>query len=823
MNINRILPRLRRNTKKTKYKMKKNLINTVAFLLCGAMFFSSCEDMLDAESNRVEYEFDGWTFNDSVYSVLGILNAVQQVGDKQVLLGELRGDLVSINENTLDDIKDISEFNFDANNNQYLAAKDYFAIINNCNVFLSRVDTTLTYDNQALMLHEYVAAKSVRAWTYMQLMKNHAYIPYFTDPVLTNGRAEEIMAQAPSDQLTVINALINDIAPYANPKGKYSMPKWEIPSFATAGMTEKLFMPIRILLGDLYLWRASLRSEVATYPLPYGNPNSDYAKAAECYYMYLAEDNKLTDNTDIARHTKEKPDEDLTYYPSTGFVERFAQKNFENKKNNFVAAIRYAATENVGSVSKLASIFAPVGEVGKKQVEASPAIRAISDRQVYLHRTGDENKYYYDVVESKNFPGDVRIYSTIANQRGEDVNKTLYGNMIVKFNIDESKSLNITGGQMFYNNPKVNTLAIMLDRPEYVYLRFAEALLGLSREGYTGAKELAMTVLKEGIKGERKIYWKPDTIQEIMVDEKTEEPVMAPLRDAKGNPIVLTYTEEITNEEGEIETVTTTVPQYAPVIYTKIFSEESEIEFDFSASTFNSNTGIHSRGSGYTEGNNAYALSDSCVAAHFGILPEGTKMEYTHVLNEDGSLAQRPVIKVDENGEEIYIETEDATGKIVKTPDYELDEDGNVVWDFEYEEKEVEIYTITDDQRMEFMYDKLIDEMALEMAFEGHRFGDLSRLATALGNPEFFARRVAARNVATGDWRTAEGAEGWDAALYARLLDKNNWYLPLPANYLKPAIVPATPAEPYIPTPDEETEEEVGEDAATPGDEETNE
>ena len=88
MNINRILPRLRRNTKKTKYKMKKNLINTVAFLLCGAMFFSSCEDMLDAESNRVEYEFDGWTFNDSVYSVLGILNAVQQVGDKQVLLGD---------------------------------------------------------------------------------------------------------------------------------------------------------------------------------------------------------------------------------------------------------------------------------------------------------------------------------------------------------------------------------------------------------------------------------------------------------------------------------------------------------------------------------------------------------------------------------------------------------------------------------------------------------------------------------------------------------------------------------------------------------------
>lgn len=794
--------------------MKKNLINTVAFLLCGAMFFGSCEDMLDAESNRVEYEFDNWTFNDSVYSVLGILNAVQQVGDRQVLLGELRGDLVSINENTLDDIKDISNFDFDAESNQYLAAKDYYAIINNCNVFLSRVDTNLTYDNQRLMLREYVAVKSVRAWTYMQLMKNHGHIPFFTEPVLTNGKAEEIMARTPADQLTVINFLINDIAPYENPAA-YPMPKWQIPGFATAGMTAKLFMPIRVLLGDLYLWRASLRAEMTSYPLPFGNPNSDYALAAKCYTQYLTEDNKMNDATDVASHKKEKPDEDLTYYPSTGFAGRFLQSSFTNKINNFVAAIRYASTENVGSVSKLADIFAPVGAIGKKQLEASPAIRAISDRQTYLLRTGNENKYYYDIVNSKKFPGDQRIYSVVASQRGDDLNKTRYDNVIIKFNYDEANSLRFDGNTMLFT-PKKPTTDIFLDRPEYVYLRLAEAFLGLEREGYTGAMELAMTVLKSGIKGECNLYWNPDTIDEYQLDAD-EEPIMAPMVDKDGDPVVLVKVENELDEEGnpvldlngDPVLIETEIPQYAPVVMAKVLSDYDAMLFDFSDKSFvNNNKGIHSRGSGFCEANNAYSLSDSCVAAHFGILPAEEKATIkVRLTNEDGSFTQWPVVKKDADGNDLYIEYVNAAGKTEKLPDYELDAEGNVTWEFAYEEKEVEVYTITDEQRLEYMYDKLIDEMALEMAFEGHRFGDLSRLATALANPEFLARRVAARNVATGDWRTAEGAEGWDGALFTRLLDKNNWYMPLPGNYLKPGITPADPAEPFIPTPDDEEEE----------------
>ena len=65
--------------------------------------------------------------------------------------------------------------------------------------------------------------------------------------------------------------------------------------------------------------------------------------------------------------------------------------------------------------------------------------------------------------------------------------------------------------------------------------------------------------------------------------------------------------------------------------------------------------------------------------------------------------------------------------------------------------------------------DLIIDEMGLELAFEGTRFSDLYRAATRRGNPDYLAEHVAKRH-------TGEVNE----KLRSRLRDKNNWFLPLP-------------------------------------------
>ena len=69
---------------------------------------------------------------------------------------------------------------------------------------------------------------------------------------------------------------------------------------------------------------------------------------------------------------------------------------------------------------------------------------------------------------------------------------------------------------------------------------------------------------------------------------------------------------------------------------------------------------------------------------------------------------------------------------------------------------------------IEAVEDLIIDEDALELAFEGCRFSDLARVAIRRGDPSFLAKRVAKRSGTM------------DMKLYNVLLTPSNWYLPFP-------------------------------------------
>lgn len=668
--------------------MKKKLIYTIAFLLGGTFMFSSCDDMLNVDSNRVEYEFDDWTLNDSVYSVLGILKGVQEVADRQVLINELRADLVTVNESkAVIDVQELSRSVFNLSSNKYLDVKDYYAIINNCNIYLARVDTTLEKNNIKLMLPEYVAVKGMRAWTYLQLAINYNNVPYFTEPILTHSAAEEVMNAPMLTREDIVNRLIADILPYENPAA-YPMPAWDtdgkVLKFGygdngTEVDTKLLFVPVRMLLGELYLWKG------------------DYKNAAHYFYSQIvgAGTNETAKKYTDAGHKASYGSKGGKNF-NNSYMKMFAAKTFNENSANYFAIVPFAATELYGTTSGLAAVFSPQSEVGGAQVVASPGMQSLAERQVYCFLEDPEDKketpeysHFYE------YTGDLRIKATTYSQRGDDENKTEYKNIIGKFNFEDG-SLNNMDAEFV---PNIKTTFLILQRKEHAYLRLAEALVGLEREGYDGAMELAMTILKEGVKSSYQILKNPVYAERVKLD-------------ADGDTL---YNYIIENKD---------TVAVEPRMEKYLASCTDSLRYNFTADVFTANNGIHSRGSGYSERNDYYALTDSCIARYLG---------------------------------ETMIENKVET--ILRPLTYE--------------------------DSLNYVADLVIDELALELAWEGTRFGDLIRFAKAMGDNDVLAKRVAGRAY-KNDVTYRNGEFQMDAELYGKMSNEANWYLPLPAGVVQP-------------------------------------
>ena len=109
--------------------MKKNIY--ILTLLFGIVFgMSSCQDMLQSESDRQIFDPSLSEKTDSIFYTLGILKGVQQAIDQYVLINEMRGDLTQTNSHTSVHLRALA--NFTANTeNKYDSAYVFYRIINN--------------------------------------------------------------------------------------------------------------------------------------------------------------------------------------------------------------------------------------------------------------------------------------------------------------------------------------------------------------------------------------------------------------------------------------------------------------------------------------------------------------------------------------------------------------------------------------------------------------------------------------------------------------------------------------------------------------------
>ncbi len=428
----------------------KNLFVVCSSLLVASAPLTSCEDILETDSDFVMYEDDNTLsqVTDSVYSVLGIINKMQVIADRTVLLGEARADLVTVTEAASSDLKRLASWDL-APANKYNAVSDYYSVINHCNYFLHHVDTTLERRGYKIFEAEYAAVKSFRAWTYLELAKAYGNVPLVTKPLMTEIEAREAMNGPRASMQEICSYFIDDLTPFAYRK----LPRW---SAIDGREPQYFFIPMRALLGDLCLWAGR------------------YEESARWYHDYLTDREGPIRISYANRIQWGSPTE--FRYPSDGY----------SSTNSTSEVISYIPVEDRpfdGVMSDLRNIFMSTQDnYYYFQLTPSSAMRRLSADQIYCmeYKSATLSDTIYvprTGLTEQTLVGDLRLYSNFSiSSIGSKNDYSEYGNELQIIQ------------KVASNSEWVSTM-----RRTMVYLRYAEAL---NRAGYP---QSAMVVLKHGM------------------------------------------------------------------------------------------------------------------------------------------------------------------------------------------------------------------------------------------------------------------------------------------------------------------------------------
>jgi hypothetical protein len=407
---------------------------------------------LNTEDNRLQSD------KDSLYSVIGILKQLQPLGDRYVLLGELRGDLTEVTENADMDMQAIAGFTATADNS-YLSTREYYAVINNCNYFLQHVDTTIVSAGRRVMLGEYVVVKAIRAWTYLQLGLNYGKAVWLTDPLLTIDDMNKEYEELPLE--TLLPRLIADLSPYP---GITDLPGYGNINGVPASF---LFIPVPVLLADLFLWQGTLTGDRAAY-----------TEAARCYYQWFRSEG---------------------YFRPAYLYNSYMSADFMNVSTSWTNVYSYSFTGEHVSVIAQNSKFTESPKIYPTSLWCIPSNTAetyrIKPSQAAMNLWQNEMYTYYRETQKD-------ILYTRGDLRGRDIRPQSLSTNLGSYNyvsINGSDSVPyiakygyyLSGGGSVFLAPNVS-----IYRSGLLYLRYAEVLNAL------GKPSLAFAVLKYGLKRE---------------------------------------------------------------------------------------------------------------------------------------------------------------------------------------------------------------------------------------------------------------------------------------------------------------------------------
>ena len=671
--------------------MKKiSIIGLLSMSLVAGLTTTSCEDMMTIDTDLNSYT----SANDTLYSYWGILKCVQDVAERQVILGELRGDLVSTTENVTDTLYAIANFNNPKDGScSMLKVSDYYNVINNCNLYIANADTSLVKSNKKYMIPEYALVQSIRAWTYLQLVKNYGEVPFITEPI----SSLDVI-----DNFDYKNNLVNKdnlLDKFLN-LGLDKFVDTEYPHYLSYNSGSSVeaalcFIPIRLVLGDMYLLR--------------GASKEDYRTAAQYYYDYLKNNTGnvtrqyvqwKTSRITASGYTSEADGQ----WGMWGSVYSTANRA---STNDVITSIPSASNQQYGTMlMRVADIygFTPSSsqttnvsenDEGEEEVSSSGAISVslnikpqTTPSPAYTTLNRVQNYVFYDLSTSTprrtDYPvGDARYESSVL--------ETTYEGEPYVYCAKAS-----TSQQFYYTIP--------IYRKSLIWLRMAEAI---NRAGFP---QYAFGILKDGLCEDNMPQM--DTRREITL--RTNEQGDTIFAEDGSTINDTTYVRYVrTNARG--------------ALYYVDSLEVQNFFLPFTETVWQNNYGIHARGCGYGTWTSVDYITTNLTGYN-----DSTNYTYDRMLAEQG----------------------------------------------------VDVTTASEAEIINAVENIIVDELALETAFEGNRFTDLVRIAehknaSGFKGTDWLAGKIADRELYYNPI-TLESSGERNSELYNKLLDPSNWYFSLP-------------------------------------------
>ena len=701
----------------------KSIISLLVFLMSFGLATTSCEDMLTPDMDRNVENFTG---RDTVNFYLGILSNVQEMIENNVILGEVRGDLCEPTDYVSDTISAVANFipTEDAENG-LLNRAAYYKVINQCNYYLARVDTMAQKNNIYYMRKEYAQVQAIRAWTYMQLVQNYGTVPFITRPVENAGTGWE--SNSPEGTVNADNLLDklleNNLMRAYEYERTLGLPNYGTFKTGAVDIPHKLTLfPTALVLGDLYLLR--------------GASTSDYERAAAFYYDYLEDAGAIPNGNAGLRVFYNG--EDKTYTPNENGDWVMPTLNYNG---DLITLVPSAANASIGkTLTRVAQIYgfdphsstsstdqgdAGIALSGQISVQVNYKNRQIAPTPGYINLCKNQ---IYALQESETkieYPanlGDCRIDGTIKYMR-EDGQRRAF---IQKFCPRAMSSESYLSGFTFrYNMP--------VYRKRQIYLRFAEAI---NRAGFP---RHAFAILRNGLQAKKMPAIRYDSVQYDDVNKTFKKvPYLRIVADGTG---------------------------YIGIDEMRRALDHPDF-LDFTDDAKWNSQGIHAFGTGEHKDLDTLYTYDRIVGERMaqealrGGAPAEAAQRLRYSLLEESNTPT--------TGEGEGQPTEPDRSDYTELPA----DDPQVPTDLAQQINAVETL--------------IADEMALETAYEGWRYYDLMRIArhknadnwgAGVSGTQWMAWLISRRSL---DLKPYENPTQYDATLFGKLSDMNNWFLQSP-------------------------------------------